>query len=178
MKEEKLLQVVNLSPSEDWIERLVEVHPMKQIFWASIIQACVFGFMLLSFLLISVGLKANDFDFEQIKEDAERLKATEFRMDFNLENPKHKYFLAINALDVATTVYAIENRNTLVEGNLLLPPKPRPEELLLQKVVVTYMMSTLGLFSTRPEDQHFINSLNVVTTLAVLNNIHHINKYD
>ena len=178
MKEEKLLQVVNLSPSEDWIERLVEVHPMKQIFWASIIQACVFGFMLLSFLLISVGLKANDFDFEQIKEDAERLKATEFRMDFNLENPKHKYFLAINALDVATTVYAIENRNTLVEGNLLLPPKPRPEELLLQKVVVTYMLSTLGLFSTRPEDQHFINSLNVVTTLAVLNNIHHINKYD
>ena len=178
MKEEKLLQVVNLSPSEDWIERLVEVHPMKQIFWASIIQACVFGFMLLSFLLISVGLKANDFDFEQIKEDAERLKATEFRMDFNLENPKHKYFLAINALDVATTVYAIENRNTLVEGNLLLPPRPRPEELLLQKVVVTYMISTLGLFSTRPEDQHFINSLNVVTTLAVLNNIHHINKYD
>jgi len=178
MKEEKLLQVVNLSPSEDWIERLVEVHPMKQIFWASIIQACVFGFMLLSFLLISVGLKANDFDFEQIKEDAERLKATEFRMDFNLENPKHKYFLIVNALDIATTVYAIENRNSLSESNFILPAKPKPEELLLQKFVVTYMMSTLGLFSTRPEDQHFINSLNVVTTLAVLNNIHHINKYD
>ena len=57
MKEEKLLQVVNLSPSEDWIERLVEVHPMKQIFWASIIQACVFGFMLLSFGVINEVLK-------------------------------------------------------------------------------------------------------------------------
>ena len=27
--EEKILQVVNLSPSESWIERIVEIHPMK-----------------------------------------------------------------------------------------------------------------------------------------------------
>ena len=178
MKDKKLLQVVNLSPSEDWIERLVDVHPMKQIFWASIIQLCVFGFMLLSFLLISVGLKANNFDFEQMKEDGERIEATEFRMDFNLENPKHKYFLAINALDVATTVYAMENRNSLVESNLLLPSRPRPEELLLQKIIVISIMERFGLFSTRPENQHFINSLNVVTTLAVLNNIHRIGTND
>ena len=178
MKDKKLLQVVNLSPSESWVERLVEVHPMKQIFWASIIQACVFGFMLLSFLLISVGLKANDFDFEQMKEDGEKMKATEFRMDFNLENPKHKYFLAINVLDVATTVYAMENRNSLVESNLLLPSRPRPEELLIQKIIVISIAERFGLFSTRPETQHFINSLNVVTTLAVLNNIHRINTND
>ena len=45
----KALQVINLSPSESWIENLVEIHPMKQVFWASIIQVSVFGFMLLSF---------------------------------------------------------------------------------------------------------------------------------
>ena len=45
----KALQVINLSPSESWIEKLVEIHPMKQVFWASIIQVSVFGFMLLSF---------------------------------------------------------------------------------------------------------------------------------
>lgn len=49
----KILQVVNLSPSEEWIERIVEVHPMKQIMIASIIQAIVFGFMLSMFWLIS-----------------------------------------------------------------------------------------------------------------------------
>jgi hypothetical protein len=49
MKEEKILQIVNLSPSEDWIEKIVEVHPMKQITYASILQVVVFGFMLLSF---------------------------------------------------------------------------------------------------------------------------------
>jgi hypothetical protein len=54
MKQEKILQVVNLSPSESWVEKLVEVHPMRQIFWASIIQLVVFGFMLVSFKVISL----------------------------------------------------------------------------------------------------------------------------
>jgi hypothetical protein len=56
MKQEKLLQVVNLSPSESWVEKLTEVHPMKQIAWASIIQISVFGFMLLSFWSINEAL--------------------------------------------------------------------------------------------------------------------------
>ena len=54
MKEEKILQVVNLSPSESWVEKLHDVHPMKQITVASIIQVCVFGFMLLMFKTISL----------------------------------------------------------------------------------------------------------------------------
>ena len=55
----KILQVVNLSPSEDWIEKIVDVHPMKQITIASIVQVSMFGFMLLSFLTIS-NLFANE----------------------------------------------------------------------------------------------------------------------
>lgn len=54
MKEEKILQMVNLSPSEAWVEKLHDVHPMKQITVASIIQICVFGFMLLMFKIISL----------------------------------------------------------------------------------------------------------------------------
>ena len=52
-KMQKALQIVNLSPSESWVEKLVHVHPMRQIFWASVIQVCVFGFMLLSFWAIN-----------------------------------------------------------------------------------------------------------------------------
>ena len=53
MKHERTaLQIVNLSPSESSIERLVDMHPMRQVFWASIIQVSVFGFMLLSFYTI------------------------------------------------------------------------------------------------------------------------------
>ena len=36
--EEKLLQVANLSPDEDWIEKIVDVHPMKQVAVMSVIQ--------------------------------------------------------------------------------------------------------------------------------------------
>jgi len=178
MKEKKLLQVVNLSPSEDWVERIVEIHPMKQIFWASIIQACVFGFMLFSFWGISIGLQASNFDFEQMEEDGKRLEAAEFRMDFNIENPKHKYFIAINILDVASTLYAIENRNTLKESNYLLPAKPELEELLLQKAIVTYTLNYLGLFSNHPEDRIYINVMNIALTGAVIHNLHQINKHD
>lgn len=56
MKTEKVLQIVNLAPSEDLVERLVEVHPMKQIFVASIIQVLVFGLMLAAFATIDFFL--------------------------------------------------------------------------------------------------------------------------
>jgi hypothetical protein len=51
--EEKILQVVNLSPSESWVEKIVEIHPMRQIFWATILQCLVFGSMMLSFFVIN-----------------------------------------------------------------------------------------------------------------------------
>jgi len=47
--DKKILQVVNLSPSESWIEKIVDIHPMKQITVASIIQVSVFGLMLFAF---------------------------------------------------------------------------------------------------------------------------------
>ena len=44
--EEKLLQVANLSPDEAWIERIVDVHPMKQVAIMTVVQVLVFFFML------------------------------------------------------------------------------------------------------------------------------------
>ena len=57
--EKKLLQIVNLSPSEEWMERIVEIHPMRQIFWATIVQVSVFGFMIGTFALINLFLKSD-----------------------------------------------------------------------------------------------------------------------
>ena len=52
----KILQAVNLSPpvDESFFDKLENVHPMKQIVYAAIIQVLVFGFMLLAFKLIGV----------------------------------------------------------------------------------------------------------------------------
>jgi hypothetical protein len=57
MKEEKLLHVANLSPSEDMIEKIVDVHPMKQVAIMSVVQVGMFGFMLLSFFLIDLVVR-------------------------------------------------------------------------------------------------------------------------
>ena len=55
--EEKILQVVNLSPNESVMEKLTDVHPMKQITYAAVLQVVVFGSMLLAFFLINYFLK-------------------------------------------------------------------------------------------------------------------------
>ena len=51
--ERKALQVVNLSPDESVIEKIVEVHPMKQVAIMSVVQVLVFGFKILSFWIIN-----------------------------------------------------------------------------------------------------------------------------
>lgn len=51
--EKKILQVVNLSPSESWVEKLTNIHPMKQITYATIIQVAMFFSMLGMFQLNS-----------------------------------------------------------------------------------------------------------------------------
>ena len=50
----KLLQVANLSPSEDMIEKIVDVHPMKQVAIMSVMQVGVFGLMFFCFFLIDL----------------------------------------------------------------------------------------------------------------------------
>ena len=54
--EKKVLQIVNLSPDVSVLDKIEEVHPMKQIAVMSVVQVLVFGFMLLAFWLINLGL--------------------------------------------------------------------------------------------------------------------------
>ena len=52
--EEKLLMVANLSPDVDWIDRIEQVHPMKQVTIMSLVQVGVLGFMALCISLINL----------------------------------------------------------------------------------------------------------------------------
>jgi hypothetical protein len=51
--EKKILRAVNLSPNESVVEKLPDIHPMRQVAYASVIQVLVFGFMIFMFWLIS-----------------------------------------------------------------------------------------------------------------------------
>mgnify|MGYP003145259506 FL=1 len=50
--DKKILQVVNLSPDESVVEKIVEVHPMKQVAIMSVVQVVIFFMMLGSMVLI------------------------------------------------------------------------------------------------------------------------------
>ena len=117
-------------------------------------------------------------DYEQIQADAAKLEASEVTYHFDFENKRHKTFLILNVLDVASTIYGMENRDNLYETNFLLPKKPTPEELILQKVVVITTMSHLELFSTHPKDQWYIDGINIMLALVVTNNLYTIQKYE
>lgn len=117
-------------------------------------------------------------DFEQMQQDASKIEASEITYHFDFENKKHKTFLILNILDVASTIYAMENRDTLSETNFLLPEKPSPEELILQKAIIISAMSYLGLFSTHPDDLWYIDGLNATLGIVVISNLHMINTND
>lgn len=117
-------------------------------------------------------------DYEQIQADAAKIKAAEYSYTFNFQNPKHKYFLIINTLDLATTIYALENRDNLYEKNILLDDTPEIEELLAQKIIVSYGLERLGMFDNTPVADDALSLTNFVVTLAVLNNYYLINKYE
>tara|TARA_B100001059_G_C17591922_1_gene455075 strand:+ start:45 stop:224 length:180 start_codon:yes stop_codon:yes gene_type:complete len=54
--EKKLLQVANLAPSEDMLEKIVEIHPMKQVAVMSVVQIVVLMFMGATMYLIKLGV--------------------------------------------------------------------------------------------------------------------------
>jgi hypothetical protein len=130
-------------------------------------------------LFASVNLQVDiPWNYEQIKEDGASIEAAEYSYSFNFQNPKHKYFVIINTLDVATTIYALENRDSLYEQNLLLDDTPEIEELLAQKIIVSYALKRLGMFDNTPVADEALSLTNFLVTLAVLNNYYLINKHE
>ena len=79
---------------------------------------------------------------------------------------------------MATTVYALENRDSLYEGNFLLDDRPEIEELLLQKVVVSYVFHQYGLFSGEEVTDDWLHLLNILVTGATIHNYVLIQKHD
>ena len=127
----------------------------------------------------SVNLQVDiPFDYEQMQQDGARIEAAKYSYSFNFQNPKHKYFVIINTLDLATTIYALENRDNLYEQNILLDDTPEIEELLAQKIIVSYALKRLGMFDDTPVANEALSLTNFFVTLAVLNNYYLINKHE
>jgi hypothetical protein len=77
----------------------------------------------------------------------------------------------LHTLDVMTTIYAMDNRNNIVEGNPLLPDRPTKEQLIAQKAIL------LTLAHHNFEEGQIV-IINWTAGFAVARNLYVINRYN
>lgn len=129
---------------------------------------------------LQVDLPYEPFNFEQIERDKKQIVefSNKNQIDFDWDKPLHQYYFWINLADMATTIYGMENRDNLYEGNRLLDDKPRPEELLLQKVIISYAFHHFGMFSGQEFTDEWLYFTNAAVTYATINNYRLIKRND
>jgi len=77
----------------------------------------------------------------------------------------------LHTLDVMTTIYAMENRENIREGNILLGPRPSNANIIGQKTI----MLTLVNHNFEREQIVFMNW---VAGAVIVNNLYVIDRYD
>tara|TARA_Y100001937_G_scaffold57199_2_gene78466 strand:- start:39 stop:518 length:480 start_codon:yes stop_codon:yes gene_type:complete len=124
-------------------------------------------------------IEEQPFDFEQMKNDAELI-------NFNLAEKRRRFQVVdvdtfptarelrisviIHSLDVATTIYALENRDDVKEGNVILGPYPKVHEVILLKAFV------LPFVHQNFEREQLV-FMNWAGGVAVTNNFYVIHRY-
>ena len=146
---------------------------MKKLIIASLLT--------LNISALDLTLPEQDFDFEQIEKDKKQIWqfSNKNRIDFDWNEPMHKYYFWINLADMATTMYALENRDNLYEGNYIVNDHtPELEKLFLQKALVSYAFHEFGMFSGENITDDWLFLVNAGITIATINNYRLILKYD
>ena len=125
-------------------------------------------------------IQSMPFDFEQIEHDESLIqldlekKRKRFRVIEVSKNPTKQQLrksIIIHTLDVATTIYALENRDHVREGNIILGPDPEIYEVVLLKAIVLP-------FVHQNFESGQILIMNWAGGIAVVNNLYIINRYD
>ena len=145
--------------------------------------------LFLTLLVIPLSVSANQevdltlpdtpFDFEQMEKDGQLIKEWEEREYYRIFNnpdplPTQKqirYSWIVHTLDMATTIYALENRDNVKEGNLILGESPNNIEIVGLKLLILPIVH-------QNSSEHAMVYFNTITTAAVINNLYVINKYD
>ena len=119
-----------------------------------------------------------EFDYEQMKRDSRMIKDWEDRNNLRFwDNEPYpskeqiRYSWRIHALDMITTIYALENRDTIKEANWVLGEEPEMHEVVALKLLVLP-------FLHQNSNEHMMVYFNAVTTATVINNLYVINRYD
>ena len=150
----------------------------------------IIGYMLLA-LMISFEANAlskeeikeqlNDipFDFEQIKRDSinfnEIFKERDRKFQFveidryPTEKERRMYYI-LNALDVGMTIWALNNRDNIKEGNIFLNDNPSNQNLIANKLL------TIPIYQNMSQPQVVV--MNHIVGTVIVHNLYVINRYD
>lgn len=152
----------------------------------------IIGYMLLG-LMISFEINAQPsiyeikqhvqnqpFDFEQISQDAEAYKTLLFRerqrrlqfveIDKYPTPQERRMYYILHAVDVGMTIWALNNRDNVKEGNILLSNNPSNRALLTNKLLV------IPIYQNMSQPQVVV--MNHIIGGVIIHNMYVINKYD
>ena len=111
-------------------------------------------------------------DTKLIKDWEERNKLRIFNDPDPLPTQKQiRYSWIVHTLDMATTIYALENRDNVKEGNFVLGESPNNIEIVGLKLLI---LPTVHQNSSK----HAMVYFNTISTATVINNLYVINRYD
>ena len=152
----------------------------------------IIGYMLLG-LMISFEINAQPsiyeikqhiqdepFDFVQMKQDAEAYKSLLFRErerrlqfveidKYPTAEQRRRYYI-LHAIDVSMTIWALNNRDNIREGNIFLSDNPSNQTLITNKLLA------IPIYQNSNQPQVVV--MNYITSTVILHNLYVINKYD
>ena len=152
----------------------------------------IIGYMLLG-LMISFEINAQPsiyeikqhvqnqpFDFEQISQDAEAYKTLLFRerqrrlqfveIDKYPTPQERRMYYILHAVDVGMTIWALNNRDNVKEGNILLSNNPSNRALLTNKLL------TIPIYQNMSQPQVVV--MNHIIGGVIVHNLYVIGRYD
>ena len=120
------------------------------------------------------------FDFEQINQDSQAYRESVFRerkrifhfveIDKYPTPQERRWFYILNAVDVGMTIWALNNRDNIKEGNILLSNNPSNRALLTNKLL------TIPIYQNMSQPQVVV--MNHIIGGVIVHNLYVINKYD
>ncbi len=120
------------------------------------------------------------FDFEQISKDSQAYRESVFRerdriFEFVEINKyptpeERKWYYVLNAIDVGMTIWALNNRENIKEGNILLSNNPSNRALITNKLLI------IPIYQNMSQPQVVV--MNHIIGGVIIHNLYIINRYD
>ena len=120
------------------------------------------------------------FDFEQINQDSQAYRESVFRererifqfveIDKYPTPEERKWYYVLNAIDVGMTIWALNNRENIKEGNILLSNNPSNRALITNKLLI------IPIYQNMSQPQVVV--MNHIIGGVIIHNLYIINRYD